>query len=109
LLEPRPMLTKKGTMMLRATLEGVDAISLDLIAFSEAYERCKDVCVADTVVEADVRIDLRGEQVQLLVEDMRRVAEPEPVVEEPREIRRLHLWVPMRDDLELHGRVQELL
>jgi DNA polymerase-3 subunit alpha len=109
LLEPRPMLTKKGTMMLRATLEGVDAISLDLIAFSEAYERCKDFCVADTVVEVDVRLDQRGEQMQLLAEDMRPCADPEPVVETPIEFRRLHLWVPARDDLDLHGRVQEFL
>jgi DNA polymerase-3 subunit alpha len=109
LLEPRPMLTKKGTMMLRAVLEGVDAISLDLIAFSEAYERCKEFCVADAVVEVDVRVDLRGEQVQLLVEEMRPCAEPEPVASAPTEERRLHLWLPARDDLELHGKVHDML
>jgi DNA polymerase III alpha subunit len=109
LVEPRPMLTKKGTMMLRAALEGVDAITLDLIAFSEAYERCKEICVADAVVEVDVRFDLRGEQVQLLVEGMRRCAEPEPVIAVPTEVRRLHLRVPISDDLALHGRAQELL
>ena len=73
LIEPRAMLTKKGTMMLRATLEGVDGVSLDLIAFSEAYERCKESLIADAVVEVDVRIDLRGEQVQLLIEAVRAV------------------------------------
>ena len=75
LIEPRAMLTKKGTMMLRATLEGVDGVSLDLIAFSEAYERCKESLIADAVVEVDVRIDLRGEQVQLLIEAVRPCAE----------------------------------
>ena len=109
LIEPRPMPTKKGTMMLRALLEGVDGITIELIAFSEAYERCKAVFVADAVIEVAARVDVRGEQVQLIVERARACAEPEPVTTAPAESRRLHLWVPARDDVQFHGHVVDLL
>jgi DNA polymerase III subunit alpha len=110
LIEPRAMLTKKGTMMLRATLEGVDGVSLDLIAFSEAYERCKESLIADAVVEVDVRVDLRGEQVQLLIEAVRPCAEVvEPVNAVPREERHAHIWLPPENSDDLAHRLYELL
>jgi len=109
LIEPRPMLTKKGTMMLRATLEGVDGVSLDLIAFSEAYERCKEALIADTVVEVDVRIDLRGEQVQLLVEAVRPCADVEPMTSEPQIERRVHISLASGSSDDMHGRLHDLL
>ncbi len=109
LIEPRAMLTKKGTMMLRATLEGVDGVSLDLIAFSEAYERCKEALIADTVVEVDVRVDLRGEQVQLLVEAVRPCADPDPIVSEPQIERRVHISLAVGSSDDLHSRLHDLL
>lgn len=109
LIEPRAMLTKKGTMMLRATLEGVDGVSLDLIAFSEAYERCKELLIADSVIEVDARVDFRGEQVQLLLEAVRPCAEPTPVEHLAREERRLHLSLPADAHDDLHGRLHDLL
>ncbi len=109
LIEPRAMLTKKGTMMLRATLEGVDGVSLDLIAFSEAYERCKEALIADTVVEVDVRVDLRGEQVQLLVEAVRPCADPDPTASEPQIERRVHISLAVGSSDDLHSRLHDLL
>ncbi len=109
LIEPRAMLTKKGTMMLRATLEGVDGVSLDLIAFSEAYERCKESLIADAVVEVDVRVDLRGEQVQLIIEAVRGCAETEPTPAAPREERHAHIWLPHENTEDLAHRLYELL
>ncbi len=110
LIEPRAMLTKKGTMMLRATLEGVDGVSLDLIAFSEAYERCREALVADRVLEVDVRVDLRGEQVQLIVEAVRQCVEPEPEARlVVRETRRLHIMLPPRPPDEFSVRLLDLL
>jgi hypothetical protein len=103
------MLTKKGTMMLRAALEGVDGVSLDLIAFSEAYERCKDALVPDVVIEVDVRVDLRGEQVQLLVEAVRQCADPEPAVDAPRIERRFHIALSIENTGDMHSRLHDLL
>ena len=101
LVEPRAMLTKKGTMMLRGAIEGVDGVTLDLIAFSEAYERSREALIGDTVVEVDARVDVRGEKVQLLVENVRPCAESEPVSTEPTITRRVHIWLRTQcsDDL----------
>jgi len=109
LIEPRAMLTKKGTMMLRAALEGVDGVSLDLIAFSEAYERCKGALVPDVVIEVDARVDFRGEQVQLIVEAVRQCADPAPVLDVPHEERAFHIWLPPAYEDELPHRLYELL
>ena len=109
LIEPRAMLTKKGTMMLRATLEGVDGVTLDVIAFSEAYERCREHLVADSVIEVDARVDVRGEQVQLLVEAVRPCAPLEPLDTAPRERRRLHIWLSAGCTDEVAGRLLDLL
>lgn len=110
LVDPRPMLTKKGTMMLRATLEGLDGVTCDIIAFSEAYERCKEHFAPDVPLELDVRVDQRGEQIQMIVEGARTIA---PTVEEetraPRAARRLHLWFGRDCTDDLLIRVRELL
>lgn len=109
LIEPRAMLTKKGTTMLRATLEGVDGVSLDLIAFSEAYERCKDALMADVVIEVDARVDFRGEQVQLIVEVARPCLAPETGAETPRVERRVHLLLAPDATDDLYSRLHDLL
>ncbi len=108
LIEPRAMLTKKGTMMLRATLEGVDGVNLDLIAFSEAYERCRENLIADAVIEVDARIDFRGEQLQLIVEAVRICADAEPEIALPREERRIQIWLPPTTDDHLSHQLYEL-
>ena len=96
LVDPRPTLTKKGTMMLRAALEGADGVTMDVIAFSEAYERSKEALIADTPVELEVRVDQRGEQIQLLVENAKVcvVVTPE-AASAPRPVRRLHVRLPL--------------
>jgi len=83
-------------MMLRAALEGADGVTMDVIAFSEAYERSKEALIADTPVELEVRVDQRGEQIQLLVENAKVcvVVTPE-AASAPRPVRRLHVRLPL--------------
>jgi len=96
-------------MMLRAMLEGVDGVSLDLIAFSEAYERCKGALIPDVVIEVDARVDFRGDQMQLIVEAVRQCADPAPVLDAPHEERFFHIWLPPEYEDELPHRLYELL
>ncbi len=109
LLDPRPMLTKKGTMMLRAMLEGVDGASSEVIAFSESYERNRENLIPDTPLELDVRVDQRGEQVQLLIEAVRLcvVEELQPATLQVRQ--RLHLRFGRECSDDLLVQVRDLL
>jgi len=96
LVDPRPTLTKKGTMMLRAALEGADGVTMDVIAFSEAYERSKEALIADTPVELEVRVDQRGEQIQLLIENAKVcIVTVMPEERAPQPVRRLHVRLPL--------------
>jgi len=95
LVDPRATLTKKGTMMMRASLEGGDGVTMDVIAFSEAYERCKESLIADTPLELEVRIEQRGEQIQMLIENAKICVVVTPEERVPRPVRRLHVRLPL--------------
>ena len=105
----RPMLTKKGTMMMRAVLEGGDGASIEVIAFSEAYERCKQHLIADTPLEIEVRIEQRGESLQLIVESAKPCVVTAPEASSPpRPLRQLHVRLPLDRADDLAIRVREL-
>ena len=89
--EVREIRTKSGRPMAFARLEDL-AGSIELVIFSDVYERCRPLCAAGLIVAVTGKVDLTRGDAKVKVDDM---LEPKDLAR--RAVREVH--VRLRDDI----------
>ncbi len=64
---PRPVITRKGDMMLMGTLDDLEG-TIDIVVFPRTYQQTKDVWREDAIVVVSGKVDSRDERLQIVVD-----------------------------------------
>jgi DNA polymerase-3 subunit alpha len=105
----RTITTKKGDPMAFAQLEDLsDAMSL--VIFPRTYELVKEKLVEDTVLLMDARVDVRDDELQLIVDEVNPYRVPEDAVERrrgKREAARMLVEIALDDEGDVAAEMAE--
>ncbi|MFP3897337.1 MAG: DNA polymerase III subunit alpha [Anaerolineales bacterium] len=105
----RTITTKKGDPMAFAQLEDLSA-SMDLIIFPRTYELTREKLEEDAVLLVEARIDVRDEELQLIVEEVNPYRVPDDAKERRggrRQAARMLVEIALDDDEETAAEMAE--
>ncbi|MGM0401551.1 MAG: DNA polymerase III subunit alpha, partial [Chloroflexota bacterium] len=105
----RTITTKKGDPMAFAQLEDLSA-SMDLVIFPRTYELTRDKLEEDTVLLIETRVDVRDEELQLIVEEVNPYRVPDDAEERragKREAARMLVEIALDGDQEAAAEMAE--